>query len=203
MDGNGVICPGCDDLLTIPSAEDSVSELGVSGGKYNRVKAKKVGHNVLELQRSPKLGEHHEWADSPQEHGDKGLKIMIPIAAVSLLLISGLAYMLLAGNNVSTNDSDQVLVDPILNGGNSSETKLIDAGDDAQVMYVYDNENSNQVMQLNDFLVGMFATKTVDDLLQYVQPVENIREKMINFYKGQALSQSPFHELTSAKNIPN
>jgi hypothetical protein len=203
MDGNGVICPGCEHLLTIPSAEDSVSELGVSGDKYHRVKAKKVGHNVLEHQRSPKLGEHHEWADSPQEHGDKGLKIMIPIVAVSLLLISGLAYILLVGNNVNPNDSAQVFVDPILNGGSSSETKLIDAGDDAQAMYVYDNENSHQVMQLNDFLVGMFAAKTVDDLLKYVQPVQNIREKMIKFYKGQALSQSPFNELTYAQNIPN
>ncbi len=46
----------------------------------------------------------------------------------------------------------------------------------------------------------MFAAKTVNEMLPYVRPVENVREKMVKFYKGETLSQSPFKALKFAQN---
>ncbi len=215
MDGNGATCPGCDYLLTIPSREDGVSELGVSGTQYNRVKSKGTRNsklNVLTPQRSLQAGEHHEWADSPQEHGDKVLKIMIPIAIVSLLLIGGLGYFLLVENNDVPNDRtntivdtvtvDPTIVDPVIVDPDGSGTKAHD-GNDTQGIYIYNSEDDDQVARLNEFLKVMFAAKTVDEMLPHVRPVENIREKMVKFYKGETLSQSPLKELNFAQNTPD
>ncbi len=197
LDGNGVSCPGCEHLLTIPSREDGVSELGISRAKYNRVRSKETDREMVKHHRSLIEGEHHEWADSELDNSDKGLKIMIPIALVSLLLIGGLAYLLLADNNERPNNSTNTIVDPVLVDNDVSETDV-----DIQNLYIYNSKDEDQVAQLEDFLTGMFAAKTVDEMLPYVRPVENIREKMVKFYKGETLSQSPFKELSLAQDDP-
>lgn len=204
MDGNGAICPGCDYLLTIPSREDGVSELGVSRAKYDRVKSTEVNRDmvkrdVVRRHRSLTDGEQHEWGDSPQEHGGKGLKVMIPVAVFSLLLIGGLAYLLLGENDERPNDPANAFVNPILVDSDSPKTKVINDSD-AQEVYIYDSKDKSQVAQLEEFLTGMYAAKTVNEMLPYVRPVENIREKMVKFYKGETLSQSPFKELNFAQN---
>lgn len=201
MDGNGVICPGCDYLLTIPSREDRVSVLDVSKDKYNRVKSKKMDHDLVKHHRSLTEGEHHEWEDTQLESRDGGLKIMIPIALFSLLLIGGLAYLLLAENNDRPKGPTNVTVNTIPFGSDGSEAK-VDDEDDAQSVYTYNSKDENQVAQLEEFLTGMFAAKTVDEMLPFVRPVDNIKEKMVNFYKGRSLSQSLFKELKFAQNTP-
>lgn len=203
MGGNGATCPGCDHLLTIPSREDAVSGLDSSRSKYNKAEPVGIDRNAMKHHINLGEGEHHEWENSAQERGDKGLAVMIPIAILSLLLIGGLAFLLLGDNDEAPMDlynndiGDAMLVTDV-----DPKAKVEDKND-ADGIYMYDEKNKAQVAQVEEFLTGFFQAKTVDDILPYVRPVENIKAKMIKFYNGQSISQSPFKELNFAMNTPD
>lgn len=199
LGGNGVTCPGCEHLLTIPSSADKVSELGVSRAKYSKPKVKEQSRDIVKHHRPLSQGEHHEWADEQSDYGDKAMKIMIPIALFSLLLIGGLAYLLLSDSNEAPRavaDVDSVVVEDTDIG------EKAEGGEEEEEVYIYNSKNDEQVDQLEEFLTGLFAAKTVDEMLPYVRPTDNIREKLVKFYKGETLNQSPFKSLGQAMNTP-
>lgn len=197
-------CPGCEHMLTIPTTADGVSPLGVSKAKYNRANAKVNEREVLRHHRQLSEGEHHEWADAKLEDRDNGLKIMIPIALFSLLLIGGLAYLLLSEDDtkpkIGATTAPAVADNPNNDSSVAGKAEGNSAADD---IYIYNTKDKEQVAQLEEFLTGLFAAKTVDEMLPYVRPTDNIKEKMIKFYKGESLSHSPFKKLTQAQNTPN
>jgi hypothetical protein len=198
MDGNGANCPSCDHLLTIPSSEYGTSELSVSASNYGDVDLGASENKVSMYKRTSKPVEHHEWARAPQEHVDRGLKIIIPIGLVSLILIGGLAFLLLGNNDLSQNDTGIAIADSIPLDSDDSISNVEASGDLG--IYSYDGGDESQVTRVEEFFTGMFAAKTVDAMLPYVSPVKNIREKMVKFYKGEILSQSPFKRLEFAQN---
>ncbi len=196
LGGNGVTCPGCEHLLTVPSSADKVSELVVSKEKYVSHVTKGSMGEVVKYQRTLAEGERHEWADESEvqrESNEKSLKYVSLITLFSLLLIGGLAYLLMSGSG--SRSEEEMIAGKGKQGGDSSDLRL--NGSVGNDFYVYDPKNEAQVEQLEDFLTGLLASKTVDDMLPYVRPVENIREKMVKFYKGQAISQSAFRSLSS------
>lgn len=197
LGGNGVTCPGCENLLTIPTSADKVSELVISKKTYNRAEALDQTNHVVKHHRTLLEGEHHEWADEQFESGDKGMKIMIPVAIFALLLTGALTYLLFSEKDevteIASGDLPTLVGKPELGGGDESEVP-------EEKVYLYDPEDEDQVAQVEDFLKGVFAAKTVDELLPYVKPVENIREKMVRFYKGEKLTHSPFKSLSKVTN---
>lgn len=196
--GNGASCPGCSQLLTVPTTGDKVSALGSSTVKYGEAKVMRREGEIIKQHRTLAPGEHHEWADSKTTHSDKGMKIMIPFALLTLVLIGGLAYVLLsdkpdeASANVMAGNEDRE------NKQQNIESTV--TSEDEDRIYIYNPNDKAQSDQLEEFLTGFFSAKFVDDLLPYVRPTENIKEKMINFYGGEQLDQSPYKQLDVAVN---
>lgn len=194
MDGNGANCPGCENLLTIPSDSDEVTELGVSDADYDEAIKNDVSRRVKKQHKARIEGGHLEWSNSEEQTEEDGLKIVIPIVLVSLLIIGGLSYLLLFDRG----EPADVIVAPQVIEKDDTVQEVVNVEKED---YRYDSENEAQVARLEEFLTKLFAAKTVDEMLPYVHPSENIREKMIKFYGGESVSQSPFKELNFANNI--
>ncbi len=201
LGGNGASCPGCEHLLTIPTRDDGVSAICDSSSKYKKAIVQQEHREMVRHHKILAEGEHHEWADAQDEHSGKGLKLVISIALMSLLLIGGLGYWFLFGSA----DLTKPIVATDIMDDDRSETKIEpeDEVEKGEGIYVYNSKNKEQVEQLKEFLTGMYAAKTVDELLLYVRPSENIKEKMVKFYKGNTLNQSPFKEIDLAVNTPD
>ena len=202
MAGNGAICPGCDHLLAIPSDEDEALIIGISEAKYGTAIKKERRGDLEKRHRSHSVRGHHEWANAPIDAGEKSLKVMFPIAIISIFLIGGLAFLMLSDSK----DSKDIFNNPqFLDHGavlaTIDQTKPVQTKQTPEV-YLYDAEDKNKVQQLEKFHKGIYAAKTIDEMLPYVCPVEGIKEKMASYYKGEALTQSPFKKINFAQSIP-
>jgi len=199
LGGNGVSCPGCEHLLTVPSPADKVSVLGASSSKYNGSFNKGSAHHLVKHRRVRRGGDFDESKDGSTKGDDNGVRFLVPIALLSVLLIGGLAYFLLSGSSERSISENGIIAEGQGNIGDGEE------GDDEikeEEVYKYDSKDDEQVALLEDFLTGFFAAKTIDEMLPYVIPVDNIREKMIKYYEGENISQSPFKNINVARDDP-
>lgn len=197
MGGDAASCPGCEDLLAIPAEEDDTPPIGFSGNQYVKASRKEGEKDLEKRHREYKhVRESKDWAIAPQDLRDKGLKVMTSVIIFSIIIIGGLVFLMLTDSKEGK--------DEIINSGfieNNALIGKIDQDTSEEEGYIYDPEDKDKVEELEKFLGGMFAAKTIDEMLSYVRPVKGIREKMVHFYKGEQLPQSPFFELLSVKNI--
>jgi hypothetical protein len=200
MGGNGVICPGCEKLLAIPSEENEQSIKEISEADYANTIKKEKKKNLEKRRKSKSVRGHHEWASSPNDLGEKSIKVMIPIAIISLLLIGVLLFFIIPDSKDTTGilNNPQVLdhgsfLAPIDQVAPPSDTSP------PSEVYLYDAEDENKVKQLEEFFNRMYAAKTIDEMIPYVRPVDGIREKMTHHYKGKSPNESQFKEINFAR----
>ena len=180
LGGNGAQCPGCDKLLTMPSPEDGVTRQGVSKVSYQQ-----AGLSSLEISHNEAIKEG-QWNNQRRgeisrfENSDKALRWMLPIGLTAVMVLAGLVYVLL-----STNDNPVDRPD-IVNTSFGEEKEVIR----------FDHQNLEHEKKLKAYLDKMYAAKTVDELLPYCRKTNGLREKMVNFYKGDRIESKEIKEVT-------
>ncbi len=184
MGGSVVCCPGCADELSLPELADNVAVLGevVEGHAGG-------GSEVVVI-------DHHRGSDVDEYAGGGGKVALIILSCLAAVLMVGcLGYYLLSGWNDGGVQGDGVIVhlDDEVNGSGGEE--VMDAA------YVFDPDNVEHTERLEEFLKGVFAAKTVNDLMTYVDSKPGIRGKMESFYDGKTVSTSSYKLLHNAMRL--
>lgn len=193
MGGNGVVCPGCNKLLTVPNPED-----GITAQNTNQVRYKQAGltsvDKLAEAYRTERQWEKQRHDQMMQiESQDKELRWMVPLALVAIVLLGGLGYVLL-----NTSDKKPVMV---ANPAAVTEEKQEEKAEEKAEIAVFEHSNPEMVKKLEEYLATFAAAKTVDDLLPVVRQTDDLRAKMINFYGGEKVDQYDLNELKSSSDV--
>ncbi len=181
LGGNGTHCPGCAKLLTIPSAEDGVLPQGISKISYQQ-----AGLSTLEIGRK-EATKDGQWNTqrrgeiSRLENEDKALRWMLPIGVTAMLILGGLAYVLVSGDNATDRTN-------IVNNNFDTE--------EVEEEIIFNHQSPADEKKLKSYLDKMYAAENVDELLEHCRPVEGLREKMVNFYKGEKFKSKEIKNIT-------
>ena len=91
--GNGVICPGCESLLKIPSESDQVAEIKVIENPSTVTPAVSPTKQVLSFEdESSKESSEEQLAYSGNDYS---LKFIVPLLTLSLIVLGGVGYLFL------------------------------------------------------------------------------------------------------------
>ncbi len=177
--GNGVVCPGCSKLLTVPSPEDGVASQETSQVRYKQAGLASVDKLEDAYRRERQWEQQRHQQMEEIETQDKELRWMVPLALIAIVLLGGLGYVLV---NSSQNK-------PIVASSQDVDTQ--DSIDEARG---FGHSNPEDRKKLENFLEKFLAAESVDDLIPYVVNVESLREKMIAYYGGEKIKQSKLIE---------
>lgn len=185
LGGNGAHCPGCDKLLTMPSPEDGVLAQGVSKVSYQQagLSSLEISHN--EATKEGQWNKQRRGEISRFEDSDKALRWMLPLGFTAIMILGGLAYILLSGDDLGDRP---VTVDTVLVEDKPKEAIL------------FNHQSLKDEKKLEDYLNKMFASGTVEELLAYCRPTEGLKEKMLNFYKGSELQKKKLKGIAGSAN---
>jgi len=188
LGGNGAHCPGCDKLLTMPSAEDGVVAQGVSKVSYQQ-----AGLSSLEISHNEATKEN-QWASQRRgeiarfEDSDKALRWMLPLGGAAIMVLGGLAYILLSS-------SDDVIDDgPMI----ASTTEVVE--EKPKEVILFNHQSPKDEEKLKAYLDKLWAAGTVDELIPLCRPTNGLKEKMVNFYKGNEVTTKKLREITGSSN---
>ncbi len=190
LGGNGAHCPGCNKLLTIPSAKDGVLAQGITRASYQQagLSSLEISHNEATKEgqwTAKRRGEISRFEDS-----DKALRWMLPLGLIAVTVLGGLAYILLSGG-------DSPSASPIARTQIESTKTNIEK---PQKIIQFNEQSSEDTENLKVFLNNMFAAETVDELLKYCRPTKDLREKMVKFYKGEIVDTKKIKNIKRSDN---
>ena len=184
LQGNGVICPGCQRLLRVPSINDNVNEINVVAEEV--VKNAQGAAREIPTSHSSDVLSVHE--NSEYREGDFSLKLIIPILVLSLVTLGGVGYMFLrpaaSSSKMKMLNEETVSSNSAIAVVRDKEDEEIQASVDLVTEgYKYDPSDEAQVKRMEDFLTTWYDADSIDKRLALVRPTEDIKEKMTRYYE--------------------
>ncbi len=185
--GNGVICPGCEKLLTVPVLED-----GIFSQKPNEMPYQAAGFSSMDqmeedfwCKRQRELHRHEEVKIEAQ---DNELRWMVPVALIAIMCVGGLIYVLLG----STTDKPIIANDSIDDGVEVEATEYHKN---------FEHTDTEDLKQLEEYLEKVLAAESVDDLLPLVRNTEKLQEKMLKYYGGEKISPTKMNHFKKCEDM--
>ncbi len=183
LGGHGANCPGCDELLTIPSAEDGVISQGVSKVSYQQAGLASQEFLANEGTKEGQWIESRRSEVSREEEDDQALRWMLPIGLLALLLLGGVSYFLLSSKDTSE--------EPVLANIENGEKEV-------EEVITFNHQDLDEKEKLKEYLDQLYGAKTIDTLLDHCRQSDGLREKMLKFYKGEKVPEQKIRRLTSS-----
>jgi len=196
LEGNGVVCPGCETLLKVPAEKDITKTIEVvekasksadlepSPEESSKIRKKRSSHSVED-----------EFGGGDFQGSDYSLKLILPLLALSLIALGGIAYMFLRPSkefppNIASSEEKVKSV-----GENEGDT--VSEEDN----YIFDPRNKHDMARVESFLKEWYSAKTVEERLKLVRPVDGIKEKMERFYELFPSTNSELKELSGVRDL--
>ena len=203
LQGNGVMCPGCQSLLRVPSLNDKVSEINVVAEEVAK-SAQRTAREIPTNHSSDVLPVHE---NSEYRDDDFSLKLIIPILVLSLVTLGGVGYMflrpasstkvkMLNEETVPSNSTIAVI-------GGKEDEEIQESVDLVTEGYKYDPSDEAQVKRMEDFLIAWYDADSIDKRLALVRPTEDIKEKMTRYYKKYPPAMVNLKSLETVKELVN